>query len=215
MSKARVKKPTQNYPSLTKKELLKKLKSKKIKISPLLKKALVQAKQSHGKQKRDSGEPYLEQHIYPVISDLTDSYGKKQCPETLIIAAALHDVLEDDHRVTDYNFIEKFGKEIYFIIKPLTKEHPQNLLSQSEEKKMSINKKMLKIISKSHKFTRLIKLADRTNNLASIKAIKNTNPAKFKRYVYETNKIYLPFAKKDSRYYYTKLKSILAHLRQG
>jgi (p)ppGpp synthase/HD superfamily hydrolase len=43
-------------------------------ITPILKRAFAQAKQSHENQLRDTGEPYLNQHIYPVMLTVVDYF---------------------------------------------------------------------------------------------------------------------------------------------
>ncbi|MDD5433485.1 MAG: HD domain-containing protein [Candidatus Pacebacteria bacterium] len=197
-------------PFLNKEELLKKLNYRGIVLTPLLNKAFQQAQNTHQEQKRDDGSPCLEQHIYPLISDLVDSFKGQNCPEKLLIAGLLHDVLEDDDATTEAEFIRSFGQDVYDIVKPLTKERAENSPLLPEDRKREINAMMLEKISRAPKFSRLIKLADRTNNLASIITTKDVNPEKFKRYVIETKELYLPFAKKESDYYFNRLEQLLS-----
>lgn len=197
-------------PYLTEEKLLAKLKSRNIKISPLFKKAFDQARKTHQNQKRDNGQPYLEEHIYPMVSDLADSYTDQTCPENLLIGALLHDVLEDDEDISDRKFIDQFGEEIYQIIKPVTKDKKDNSSDLTESQKTEINRKMIDRLAHSHQFTKLIKLADRMNNLLS----ESPKKLKFNRYVLEAEEFFLPFAKKESRYYYEKLKALIPLLKK-
>lgn len=201
-------------PFLTKEALIEELDKKGVAITPLLNKAFQQAEKTHQGQKRDDGSPYLEQHIYPMVFDLLSSMGDQNCPEKLLVAALLHDVLEDDKAITEAEFVGLFGQDIYDIVKPLTKLKAENSPLLSENEKRDINAKMLEGISKSSKFAKLIKLADRANNLASTITIKDINPKKFKRYLIETEELYLPFAKKESDYYFDKLNQLLNEYTQ-
>jgi (p)ppGpp synthase/HD superfamily hydrolase len=153
---------------MTERGLRQKIARAGIRITPLINKALEQAKASHKEQKRDDGSPYLEQHIYPVASEMIDSLDEKraikrrrQISEKAIAAALLHDVLEDDRSLSDREFIRKFGREVYALVKPLTKPPKENRRRQSQEEKRRINEAQLRKISKAHRIARLIKLADR------------------------------------------------------
>lgn len=198
-------------PFATEQEFIQKLNEYNITLSPLLLEALNQVKVTHLRQKRDDGCPYLEQHIYPIAIDILGLY-KKNTPENLILGALLHDVLEDDKKMSDRKFVNKFSKELFDIVKSLTKTEAENLPSLSEKKKMEINKRIIVKLSKAHEFSKLIKLADRANNLASAATLKNINRAKYNRYLSETKDTYLPFAKEVSPYYYKQLKKIINNL---
>jgi len=200
-------------PFLTETQLIEKFNEKKIVLSPLLKLALEQAKKSHINQKRDDGSPYLTEHIYPIVEDLINSFGDKNIPEEILVGALLHDVLEDDETMTEERFINLFGKKIFDIVKPLTKSKEDNVSGLPEKKEKSISKKVFAIISKANKTSKLIKLADKANNLQSSTTIKTTKPQKYKRHIEDIEEMYLSFAEKESPYFYRRLKEILVWIK--
>ena len=190
-----------------------KIENSKFANSILIGQALEQAKMTHQNQKRDDRESYLEEHIYPVVADLIDHFADENGADNLLAAAALHDVLEDDKIINDEKFIAEFGQKIYDIVKPITKNQKQNLSDLSQEEKKKINKKMLTSLANAPYFSKVIKLADRANNLAAIYKIEETDKPKFERYVTETKENFLPFARRENEYYYQKLKSLLEELK--
>lgn len=170
----------------------------------LIKKSLAQAQKSHKDHTRDNGTPYLEEHIYPIIQNLIAAEYKD---EKLIAAAILHDVLEDDLNIIEDYFSKTFTKEVYDIVKQLTKTQNN---AKTQQEKYDNNKMHLDSITNPKAI--LIKLADRANNLSCHK--ENTSP-KAKRYIKETQDFYLPRAKRESEYYYKRLKGILQTLRKA
>jgi len=129
----------------------------------LVEKALGMARKLHGEQKRDDGSPYLEQHIYPVTLTVLKTLELEHVYPSLgissrdmIIAALLHDSLEDTD-VEDTKIIREFGENVYKMIKYLTKKRLWEENYDMEE--------YMKRLKSSSTQTRIIKLADRMNNL--------------------------------------------------
>lgn len=179
--------------------------------SPLVRAAVNQAILSHGRQRRDSGASYLEQHVFPVAVSvaraLRELNVKTIDPQKVIAAALLHDSLEDDARLTDAFFVGRFGREVYELVKPLTK--PKN--ADPALKPQMIRGYISGIASASLE-VRLIKLADRLNNIISTRALRTVND-KVLAYIAETEQFYLPIAQTTSDYYYARLSFHLSELK--
>lgn len=205
-----------NTPYTTKQELINLLDNAGF-LTPKINEAIVQAELSHGQQTRDDGQPYLEEHIYPVTKEVLHSYGNNPIPEKVVMAAILHDAIEDDPNFTEAICLQKFSQEVLDILIPLTKTLSENThyLSQEEKMavKMAVNKKHHEEISRSSKEAITIKLADRYNNIACIGKIKTTKPEKYKRYILETEKFFLALAKQHSPYFFDKINDVLSKLK--
>lgn len=198
-------------PYITEKELTASLKSNDL-FTKTVRKALQQAKKSHKGQKRFDGKPYLEEHIYPVVAELIDLYKKRKIPEELIVSAILHDAMEDDVSFTEKKCRRTFSDRVFEILKPLTKTEEDNIDTLSEKQKMMINKKYLGKIKKASKYSKLVKLSDRYNNVSCMMQLRGT--PKYVRYTKETKKFFLPFAKKTSKYFYARIKTKLDELEK-
>jgi (p)ppGpp synthase/HD superfamily hydrolase len=153
--------------------------------------AFRQATASHRFKIRDSGQPYLEEHIFPVSHDILDYLRAKGEPpfiqERGVIVALLHDTVEDD-KDFDLNDCEsKFGLEISRLVYPLTK--------------YGLNRDIyIKKIENAPMMVQAIKIFDRINNLRcsiSLAQPMNALPKdvlKLERYAYESLIAYLPIA---------------------
>jgi len=188
-------------PYLSEEELIKVLKTNNL-FTPLIEKALKQAKKSHSMQKHAVGTPYLEEHIYPITVSLIDCLAPQKPSENLLAAALLHDVLEDDPGLTRSSFTEDFGGQILAIVEPLTKEKHENHTNLPQQEKMTINAKMISRLKSAPYESKLIKLADRYNNLSCVFAIRESQPERYKRVLKETMELHLPLAQKTSPYFY-------------
>jgi len=200
-----------NLPFTTKKEVVQ-LINKYGLSTPLVKKALTQAAKSHSKQMRDSGKPYLEEHIYSIVKELILNLSKNKYIEDLVVVALLHDTLEDDENFTEKICKDKFPSKIFNYLKPLTKKKKENIPTLPERKKYEINKRLNKYIKSAPYVVRIIKLADRFNSLQCIHI--EFGSERFDRYILETEEIFLPLAKRTSKYYYEKMKKLLKRLKR-
>jgi len=179
-------------PHLTRRELLTILVEHNLNQHTLILKAFNQAIKSHIHQKRDDGSSYLEQHIYPIAHTLIifcNETGTELTP-TLIAGALLHDTLEDDPRIDHEQFKETFGEEMYQMVVALTK--PEWKTFKGREKKMQANMAYLKQLKEAVGEVRIIKLADRLNNLQCLPT--SPLPKKKEIYVKITKKYFLPLA---------------------
>lgn len=149
----------------------------------LLNKAYVYAMKAHGNQTRASGAPYFT-HPLEVAEILT---GFKLDVAT-IIAALLHDVVEDTHATTA-DIESLFGTEIARLVEGLTKISQLDLVTR-EAKQAENLRKLLLAVSRDVRVL-MVKLADRLHNMRTIEHLR---PEKQKRIAQETLDIYAPLA---------------------
>jgi (p)ppGpp synthase/HD superfamily hydrolase len=134
-------------------------------------------KTKHGIQERKTGGYYFEhpRRVASLVIRFKDSYRI----EDLLIAALLHDTLEDT--TATYEQIEdKFGTMIASIVLELTSDKTKTLTNQN--KKEYLADKMINMSS----YALVIKLCDRLDNIADL---DQTDEIFRKRYIEET--IYL------------------------
>lgn len=140
------------------------------------------AEESHGNQKRASGDPYIT-HPLAVAKKLVDL----KLDARTIAAGLLHDVLEDTE-VTKKELTEKVGAEVTFLVEALTKL--DRVRYQGIERKIESTRKMFLAVAEDIRVV-LIKLADRLHNMQTIGALR---PEKQRRIAQETLEIYAPLA---------------------
>jgi len=149
----------------------------------ILKEAYEYALQAHSEQKRESGEPFIN-HPLQVASILVDL----EADEPTIIAALLHDVVEDTGRTLE-DIRTKFGEEVATLVDGLTKISGLSYASK-EERKIENLRKIFLAMAKDVRVV-LIKLADRLHNLRTL----NHLPLEKQREIaQETLEIYAPLA---------------------
>lgn len=137
----------------------------------------------HAEQRRKSGEPYIV-HPLTVASILADLH----MDETSLVAAILHDVVEDTHASVK-EVEERFGIQVADIVDGLTKLAKVEFRS-SQEKLAENFRKMIIAMSKDIRVI-IVKLADRTHNMRTLKALPLE---KRQRIAEETSEIYAPLA---------------------
>jgi guanosine-3',5'-bis(diphosphate) 3'-pyrophosphohydrolase len=149
----------------------------------VLKKAYVFAARAHKGQIRRSGEPYLS-HPLEVASMLADM----RMDATTLVAALLHDVLEDTE-VTALEIKKTFGKEAAHLIEGITKISLVEASSPETRKAESIRKIILAMTDDVRVI--FIKLGDRIHNLKTLKFLPENKQKQIAR---ETLEIYAPIA---------------------
>ena len=181
----------------------------------LVLKAIEQAKKSHGSTKRDDGfRNYLEQHIYPVTLSVIEYFQKVRLQLTpeLVSGSLLHDALEDDPNLNEECFRQEFGEEVYRIVKPLTKPDYKTYPGKTKkERKFALNEEYIKGIESAVFESKLIKSADRLNNVQCTQA--GTKKEKLKFYIEETEKYYLPLIRGISSHFYIQVMETVELLK--
>jgi len=151
----------------------------------LIKKAYELAKSAHKGQKRISGEEFLE-HPVGVAAIL----AKQKADTATIVAAILHDVLEDTP-VKLEQIKKEFGQEIAALVEGVTKIDKFEF-EKREEYKAENYRKILLASAKDIRVM-LIKISDRLHNMRTLKYLR---PDKQKRIAEETLHVYAPIAYK-------------------
>jgi RelA/SpoT family (p)ppGpp synthetase len=167
--------------------------SSKIELSDKVAQATEFTIKSHAGQKRKSGEDYV---IHPIlVASIVAHFGGS---EDMIIAALLHDVVEDTY-VDKHDIETLYGTEVAGLVDALTKideirEH--ELVSSSTDEKLIKSalsfRKMLSSAIDDPKAL-IIKLSDRLHNLLTINALE---PRKQRRIAEESLVVYAPIAYK-------------------
>ncbi len=152
-----------------------------IKISPTkINKAIQYAKDYHGKQLRQTGEPY---YTHPIeVACMAADYVPK---ENILVAALLHDTLEDTVLTKDCIAVV-FGESVANKVYALTRIRNGVKLPSSELLTL-----LLEEDSQSNKDLLAVKLCDRLHNLRTLHVKK---PEKIAKIVNETKQHFVPIA---------------------
>ncbi|XDD53155.1 bifunctional (p)ppGpp synthetase/guanosine-3',5'-bis(diphosphate) 3'-pyrophosphohydrolase [Leptospira sp. WS4.C2] len=141
------------------------------------------ADKMHTGQKRLSGEPYI---IHPMnVASVLDELG---LDERAIAAGLLHDVVED----TSYSkedMAREFGEDIAALVEGVTKI--SEIKSQSKETEAAENIRKMLLATIKDVRVMLIKLADKTHN---VRTLKFQPEEKQKRIAKEVLSLYAPIA---------------------
>lgn len=137
----------------------------------------------HREQKRDNGEPYFNHCIRTAMILIKELHIHD--PE-LIIAALLHDTLEDSYLLTGKWIRRIFGKKVAKLVKKVTKPKKNDPRFENDRARHYF---YFQTVKNSGESVRLLKLCDRLQNM---REIKNCAPAKQARKIQETREIYLP-----------------------
>ena len=160
-------------------------------FSAEVEKALKFSINSHKSQFRKSGEPYV---IHPILVASITAYFSND--EHMVIAALLHDVVEDTETTID-DIVNFFGKDVSHIVDGLTKiiEIREHELAPVGDKSKLLSsaltfRKML-IASIDDVRVMVVKLCDRLHNMLTLDAL---SLEKQKRISEETLVVYAPIA---------------------
>lgn len=145
--------------------------------------SLVMAAQSHGEQKRSTGDPYIV-HSINVASILSDM----QLDIDTLVAAILHDVLEDTDTPRDA-IAKAFGEDVVVLVEGVTKLGKLPFKSFEDYQAENL-RKMFVVMAKDIRVV-LIKLADRLHNMRTLGALRRDKQMRIAK---ETLEIYAPLA---------------------
>ena len=125
-----------------------------------IKAAYEMARVAHSGQKRRDGSPYVTHCI--AAADISVDMG---LDEDSIIAALLHDVIEDTN-LTHEDIARQFGSAVADIVEGVTKLSRVQYTSKEDEQMENL-RKMLMAMAKDIRVI-LIKIADRTHNMRTM-----------------------------------------------
>lgn len=157
--------------------------------SKLIMKAYNYSVEKHKDQKRESGEPYI---VHPLQVAFT--IAEMGLDEPTIVAAILHDVVEDTD-ATNENIVNLFGQEVADMVSGVTKLSNIQFASV-EENQVENYRKMFLAMGKDIRVI-LIKLADRLNNMRTLKYLKRERQIAIAK---ETMELYAPLANRLGLY---------------
>ncbi|MES1195735.1 MAG: HD domain-containing protein, partial [Steroidobacter sp.] len=138
---------------------------------------------AHEGQKRKSGEPYIS-HPVAVADLLADLHMDAQT----IVAAILHDVLEDTP-MSKEDVAGKFGADVAEIVDGVSKLDQVQFKNRAEAQAESFRKMLLAMVRDIRVI--MVKLADRTHNMRTLGSM---SPIKRRIIARETLEIYAPIA---------------------
>lgn len=139
--------------------------------------------EAHEGQSRVSGEPYIS---HPVA--VARILAEMRMDSKSIIAAILHDVIEDTPTVKE-NIAEQFGEEVAELVDGISKLTKIDFRSKAEAQAENFRKMMLAMVKDIRVI--IIKLADRLHNMRTLEVM---HPDKRRRIAHETMDIYAPIA---------------------
>jgi len=145
--------------------------------------AYIFSEQAHQGQKRLSGEPYIY-HPLAVARILAEM----RMDTNSIIAALLHDVIEDTPTAKD-QLAKEFNDEVAELVDGVSKLTQVKFESKAEAQAENFRKMMLAMVRDIRVI--LIKLADRLHNMRTLGVMK---PVKRRRISRETLEIFVPIA---------------------
>jgi len=141
------------------------------------------AEKAHAKQRRKDGSPYV---THPLAA--AEIIAEMGLDEEAIIAALLHDVIEDTG-VTHDEIVKRFGQSVADIVEGVTKLSRVTYTSKEEEQMENL-RKMLLAMAKDIRVI-IIKMADRLHNM---RTMEYQTPVKQSEKALETMEIYAPLA---------------------
>jgi len=139
--------------------------------------------EAHDGQHRLSGEPYIYHPlaVARILAEMRMDYKS-------IIAAILHDVIEDTATAKD-QITRAFGSEVAELVDGVSKLTQISFESQAEAQAENFRKMMLAMVRDIRVI--LVKLADRLHNMRTLGVM---HPEKRRRIAHETLEIYAPIA---------------------
>lgn len=153
-----------------------------------VRRAYEMAEAAHAGQVRISGEPYIH-HPLEVSANLLRIYAD----EETLIAALLHDVLEDTDTCSE-TIEAAFGRSVRLLAEGV--EKLSKIEAQGEDRQLGSLRKMFLAMANDIRVI-FIKLADRLHNMRTIGVLK---PEKQQRIAKETLDIYAPIATRLGMY---------------
>ena len=167
-----------------------------------IKAAFELARSAHSSQRRKTGEPYI---LHP-IAVATIAAQELSLEANLVIAAFLHDVVEDtDYTIDDIR--QRFGDDVAFLVSVVTKQKKEKY---EMSRQLDNFKQMLNAVQYDIRAI-LVKLADRLHNMRTLSSMR---PDKQMKIAGETDYFYAPLANRLGLYHVkTELENLSFRFR--
>lgn len=149
----------------------------------LIEEAYLFAKKAHEGQIRYTGESYI---THPIA--VARILGQMRMDETTIMAAILHDVIEDTY-VEKQVIVERFGEEVATLVEGVTKLTQIHFENHAQAQAENFRKLVMAMTRDIRVI--LVKLADRLHNMRTLESLP---PEKRRRIALETLEIFAPIA---------------------
>jgi (p)ppGpp synthase/HD superfamily hydrolase len=199
----------------------------KVRVDDYIEGAIEVAEEVHSDLKREDGtSPFLETHTWPVTMDVVRHYRSvnRNITSVEIVAAILHDVMEDDDRILNLHESKSYGFEAYIAyrfgsrirdiatelkIKPLANYSGSN----DVDRQLARFYEYCDILRDSEYDVKAIKLADRLNNMSFIQRVPGHD--KVRRYMREAEDFYLayPMLPPKMPKFYERMRTAYEELR--
>ncbi|MGB6463588.1 MAG: HD domain-containing protein [Nitrosotalea sp.] len=203
-------------------------KEAKIHIDSYIESAIHLAEEVHSGVRREDGmSSFLETHIFPVTINVIRHYKRANKPMTTIqiVSAILHDVMEDNDRILDLHasksygfdayFSHRFGEYVYKTASTL-KTKPLEIYPGLTDKEREFERfrEYCNVLTKSDYDVKVIKLADRLNNMRFISKISGQE--KVARYIKEAEDFYIAYTIIEPRMddFYSEIREAYEDLRK-
>lgn len=155
----------------------------------LLHKAFEMAREAHKDQKRKTGEPYI---LHPIaVADI--AVRELMLDANPVMAAFLHDVVEDNRNYTIADIRDAFGEDVAFLVRVVTKQKKEKY---EESQQVDNYRQMLSSVEYDIRAL-LVKLADRLHNMRTLSSMR---PDKQMKIAGETDYFYAPLANRLGLY---------------
>ncbi|HET7035638.1 MAG TPA: HD domain-containing protein [Thermomicrobiaceae bacterium] len=174
-------------------------------LTPRVQQGVALADEAHAGQLRAGGGSYLEEHIYPVTQEtarfLAAHHTAPAVAEDAVLAALLHDTIEDSAWVSRGLLRERFGPEVARAVTALTRPSVMYKLAGDEDRYIDELRALGPRVM-------TVKVFDRLNNLASL----HLRPqAARERYLAESRDYYLPLAELIDPALVDQMAALISH----
>lgn len=201
----------------------------KVRVDSYVEGAVELAEEVHsGLFREDGSSRFLETHTWPVTMDVVRHYRSegRNITSVEIVAAILHDVMEDDDRILNafesksYGFeayLEyRFGGKIRDIATELKIRPLENYPGGTDSEKAAARfQDYCEILQQADYDVKAIKLADRLNNMTFIQRVPGHD--KIRRYLREAEDFYIAYTMLPPKMpdYYRKMRTAYEVLRES
>jgi (p)ppGpp synthase/HD superfamily hydrolase len=199
----------------------------KVRLDDYIEGAVEVAEEVHSALMREDGtSPFLETHTWPVTMDVVRHYRSvnRNITSVEIATAILHDVMEDDERILNLYESKSYGFEAYLAyrfgnrirniaselkIKPLENYPGANDI----ERQLKRFLEYCDILRNAEYDVKVIKLADRLNNMSFIRRVPGHD--KIRRYMREAEDFYIAYTMLPPKMprFYQRMRAAYEELR--